>query len=84
MNFILSLEVDDFVGLIIKAFEKQEENRARNMWLMKYQHMDEKNFMPFSKFFRLQKEPVNKRSKEDILKEVEEIRASIRDKKGGE
>jgi len=84
MNFILSLEIDEFLSLIEKAFEKQEEGRARDMWLMKYQHMDSKNFMPFSQFFRLQKQPKVNRPKEEILKEAERIRASIRDKEGGE
>ncbi|MGJ9381534.1 hypothetical protein [Salipaludibacillus sp. CF4.18] len=72
------------MSLINKAFEKQEEDRARNMWLMRYQNMDDKSFIPFSKFFKLQTEPANIRPKEDILKEAEEIRAKIRDRKGGE
>ncbi|MGJ9383238.1 hypothetical protein [Salipaludibacillus sp. CF4.18] len=80
----MSLDVDDFLSLIKKAFEKQEEDRARNMWLMRYQNMDDKTFIPFSQFFKLQTEPDNIRPKEDILQEVEEIRAKIRDKKGGE
>jgi homoserine trans-succinylase len=52
------------------------------MWLMKYQHMDEQSFVPFSQFFKVQKQVINKRSAEEILSEAQEIRKSIRKKSG--
>ena len=82
INFIMSLEIDDFISLIAKAFEKKEERKSWEMWLTLYPNMTKENFMPFSEFFRMQKEPISKRSKEDILDEVERIRASVRDKGG--
>jgi len=78
----MSLEIDDFISLIAKAFEKKEERKSWEMWLTLYPNMTKENFMPFSEFFRMQKEPISKRSKEDILDEVERIRASVRDKGG--
>lgn len=80
----MSLDVVEFVGLINKALEKKEENRYWEMWLTLYPNMNKENFMPFSEFFIKQTKPISKRPKEDILEEVERIRASIREKKGGE
>ena len=76
----MSLDVDEFVRLINKSLEKREERKAWEMWLTLYPNMTKENFMPFSEFFRMQKEPISKRPKEDILEEVERIRASVREK----
>jgi len=76
----MSLDVDEFVRLINKSLEKQEERKAWEMWLTLYPNMNKKNFMPFSEFFNMQKQTISKRPKEDILEEAERIRASVRDK----
>jgi hypothetical protein len=82
MSFVMSLETDDFIQLVSQAFLKREEAKAWGMWLMKYQHMDEQSFVPFSQFFKVQKQVINKRSAEEILSEAQEIRKSIRKKSG--
>jgi len=78
----MALDVDEFVRLINKSLEKREERKAWEMWLTLYPKMTKENFMPFSEFFNMQKKSISKRPKEDILEEVERIRASVRDKEG--
>lgn len=69
------------VKAVLKAVEKREEHKAWEMWLMKYQHMDNKNFVPFSKFFCQQRQPIIKpRPAEEVLKEAEVIRKAIEKK----
>lgn len=83
MAFITSLEIDDFIGLIFKAQEKREEARAWGMWLAKYPYMDQKTFVPFSEFFRVQRQPpIKARPAGDLLAEAERIRQAVK-KKGG-
>jgi hypothetical protein len=82
MNYVMSLDIDTFLSLVIKAIEKREEKKAWQMWLMKYQHMDEKTFVPFSQFFKSQKQEVSKRPAVEILEEAQEIRDRIRKKSG--
>jgi hypothetical protein len=85
MSFVMSLDIDDFIQLVSKALLKREEQKAWSMWLMKYPHMDEQSFIPFSQFFKAQKqENISQRPAEDILKEADEIRKKIHSKKSGE
>ena len=83
MTYVMSMEIEDFILLIIKSIEKREEHKAWDMWLTRYQHMDKKNFVPFSQFFKSQKQQISQRPTEDILAEAEEIRNHIRMKSGG-
>jgi hypothetical protein len=60
--------------------EKENDLKLWQMWLMKYQHMDEENFMPFSKFCELSKIPAQpkiKKSAEELLKMADDIHKSI-------
>lgn len=82
MSFVMSLPIDDFVQLIAKAIEKQEESKAWDMWLTKYPNMTKDTYVPFKQFFQTQKQPISKRPKEDILKEAERIREAIKSRKG--
>jgi hypothetical protein len=84
MSFLMSLDLDDFIQIIDKAIYRREELKSWQMWLMKYQHMDEKSFIPFSHFFKYQqsKQISKQRSAEEILKEAHEIRSRIRKKSG--
>jgi hypothetical protein len=63
------------IQLYWKALEKKEEQKAWDMWLMNYQHMTEKDFTPFSQFYKNSRvTQVSKKPTDEILKEVEEIR----------
>jgi hypothetical protein len=84
MTFVMSLDIDEFIPLITKAVEKREERKAWEMWLMKYQHMDENSFVPFSQFYKnSRKQTISKRSAEEMIAEAEEIRKRVREKEGG-
>lgn len=83
MNFVMNLDIDDFIPLILQAIDKREERKAWEMWLMKYQKMDKNTFKPFSDFFisaRQKIEPVTKKSTDEILKDAYEIRLKIAEK----
>ena len=84
MDHINKMPLSFGCKVIFRELEKKEERKAWEMWLTLYPNMNKENFMPFSEFFRMQKEPISKRPKEDILEEVERIRESVRDKEGGE
>lgn len=84
MSFVMSLDFEDFFKLINKMYEKREEQKAWEMYLMKYQHMGKKDHIEFKDFYQKQREPTEIRPKDDILQEVEAIREAIRKKKGGE
>lgn len=75
LTFFYSLDAQEAAGLFELALEHREEEKAWQMWLMKYQHMTDKNFIPFSQFYTkaTQAQP-SKRSAEEILAEAEEIR----------
>lgn len=72
------LPLKHVVRLIQKAKIKKEKQKAWDMWLIKYQHMDKESFVPFSEFYRTLTQPLSTRSKEDILKDVNEIRNRAR------
>jgi hypothetical protein len=73
-NYVYKLPYTHLSRLLKKAREKREKQKAWDMWLTKYQHMDEKTFLPFSEFYRKLTQPISTRATEDILNEVEEIR----------
>lgn len=78
INHIFEQPFDFVVKAILYAEEKQEEEKAWQMWLMKYQHMDKKNFVPFKDFFKKMTQPVSRKPKEQILDQVARIRAKKR------
>ena len=80
INHIGKMPLSFGCKVIFRELEKKEERKAWEMWLTLYPKMTKENFMPFSKFFNMQKQTISKRPKEDILEEVERIRASVRDK----
>lgn len=72
---ILELDVEDGAELIIKAYEKLEEEKAFQLYVARYSWMDEENFVPFHEFFNPQKlvTQTEQKSESDILTEVKEI-----------
>jgi hypothetical protein len=59
---------------------KCEEQKAWQMYLMRYQHMDNKTFKPFE--FGKSKVKISTKSAEEILTEAENIQIKL-SKKGG-
>jgi len=80
MDYILSLEFNDFLQLVIKAFKEREKERFWQTWLTLYPNMDQKNFIPFSQFYQDQTEPINNRPKEEMLSEADKIRKKLKRK----
>jgi hypothetical protein len=70
------------VKAIFYEIEKKEERKAWEMWLALYPNMGKKNFIPFTKFYKKMKQPIDKTPTEDILKDIESIRKA--QKKEGE
>jgi len=50
MDFIMSLEPDDFAALTRKAAEKHRESRAWDMYIAQLPYMDKKNRKTFDEF----------------------------------
>jgi len=71
--------------MIIYTKHEKEENKAFQMWLMKYINMDKKSYVPFERFYikKLNTIKKNKKSKEEILAKVYKIRQSLSKKWGG-
>jgi hypothetical protein len=73
------MPLTDGIELINKAFDKREKEKAWQMWLMRYQHMSKKNFVPFSQFMKKAIRPTNNDSSEpteDLIAMAEKIKAA--------
>lgn len=73
---ILDMDVEDGIGIINKAYEKKEEERAFQLYTARYPWMGEKDFVPFSEFYKPRKNNEHKNqheSEEEILTNVKSI-----------
>jgi len=67
------------INMIIHLKQEKEENKAFQMWLMKYINMDKKTFMSFERFYQKRSKLKKKRkSKKEILDKVYKIRQSLK------
>lgn len=75
IEFVLNLEFETGVNLIKKAIEEKEKSKAWDMWLIEYQFMVAglKEFRAFSEYFKFQTTPIEQKSKEEILDNVNKI-----------
>lgn len=87
IEYILDLEILEGIEFINKAYEKETEDKVWEKWLIDYRYMSKDNFISFEEY---KKHIISKNintesilSKEEILKEVEEIERKISLKKGG-
>lgn len=76
-DFILNLDFDEGYEIITKAFDKREEEKVWQMWLVLFPNMTEKTFISFNDYYDKLKTPISIRSKEDILEEVYKIRKKL-------
>ena len=76
MSYVMRLPAKVGMDLLLRCMEKQREERAWGMWLMRYQYMDKQTFVPFSKFYSAATQPqsVSRRPAAEILEEIEQIR----------
>jgi hypothetical protein len=76
---VMDLPATEGLELINKAFEKRNEEKAWQMWLMRFQHMTQKNFVPFSQFMKKAIRPMVEESSEpteDLIAMAEKIKAA--------
>lgn len=79
----MNLCYEDGKNLILKAIEKDTEDILYQRWLIDYSKMDKKNFMSFEEYkskFIIRK--VDNKSMDDVLKEAEEIKLKVSQKRG--
>ena len=67
------MPVDLGIEIIKKAYEKTNENKAWDLYLTKYPHMTEKNYMPFEDFYKVDRKPKKILSEQEILMDVKGI-----------
>lgn len=65
------------IKLIRKIDEEKAEQRAWEMWLVKYPRMTKKTFVNFNDFYKKVDIKIEKKSQEEILKDVYEIREKL-------
>ena len=82
MSFVMSLDIDTAIRLIHKAFQKNEEDRAFQLYASIYPTFKRNNFKKFSEFYKVQTEPVSRRSAEDIMATANEILRKAGEKRG--
>lgn len=74
MSFVMNLDVETFVRLVLKAFEKEAEEKIWQKWLVELPYMEKDNFMSFDvykdKHFQQQKSDKND---EEIMQDAENI-----------
>jgi predicted metal-dependent hydrolase len=79
IEYVMDLPIIKGLELIQKAFDKREEEKAWQMWLMRFQHMTQKNFVPFSQFMKKAIRPIVEESSEpteDLIAMAEKIKAA--------
>lgn len=77
IDTILKLPYEDAVELVVKARERQRDERLWQMWLTLYPNMNKETWQSFSEFKERSLITVSKKPTKDILKESEEIMKSI-------
>lgn len=74
INYILNLEINEGIELINKAIEKRQEEKYFTMWSTQLPFMNEENYISFEDYCdKLTGKNIVTKSKEEILKEAEEI-----------
>lgn len=74
LSYIMDLDFEIGLKLILKARERQEEGRQWLLYCSAYPHFTKDNFMTFKQFYDKDKLKVSKKSKEQIFDEVKALR----------
>lgn len=67
IDYVMNLEIDDFVGIIKCAMEKESDERLYQMWLAIYPNMDKDTFISFNEF---KDKALGKKTKEEQMDEL--------------
>ena len=85
MDFLTTLDFDEFMEMYVKAKEETAVDRLYQQWLVNYSMMTTETFMTFPEYKRKSFMAIgrdNKLDKEEILKQAEKIKA-LDQRKGG-
>ena len=82
MSFVMTLDIDTAIRLIHKAFHKNEEDRAFQLYASVYPNFTKNNFKKFTEFYKVQTEPISTKPAEDILAKASEILKKAGEKRG--
>jgi len=82
MNFIMKQDPQTGIDLMVKAMEKQREQRTWQLWVSIYPNMGEDNFIKYEEFKdQVNKKPETPQSAAEIIAEAEKTKAL--DQQGG-
>ena len=90
IEYILNLEFNEAYKLIEFIYEKEIEEKTWERWLVDYRLMGKDNFISFEEYKnkliskKVEVNPGQHMTKEQIIKESEEIERKLALKKGGE
>lgn len=74
IDYILNLDISEGIELINKAIEKRQEEKHFTMWTSQLPFMSTENYISFEDYCdKLTGKNIVTKSKEEILREVEEI-----------
>lgn len=77
MNYILNLDIEDFLELYIETLIKKQENKLFQEWVVQVPYMDKDSYIPFNDYLNSCKQnnqsSYNPISDEELLKEMEEV-----------
>lgn len=74
MDYILSMEIDEFIMFVNKANQLETDETLFKMWLQKFTLMSKDTYISFGEFYNLATgKNVDKRPTEELLVEIEDI-----------
>lgn len=83
INYILNLDVSDFIELYVKTLEEKQKEKLFLEWVIQVPYMDQNSYTPFSEYW----ESCIQRNKdeikdEDIIQELEGLEGVVKQFKG--
>lgn len=74
MSFVMNLDVKTFANLIVKAFEKEAEDKIWQKWLVELPYFEEGNFVSFDAYKdKHYQQQESEKEDEEIMQDAEYI-----------
>lgn len=74
MSFVMNLDVKTFANLIVKAFEKEAEEKIWQKWLVELPYFGESNFVSFESYKdKHYQQQESDKNDEEIMQDAEYI-----------
>ena len=74
IDYIMNLDCLTGARLIVKAREREEEQKQWKLYCSIYPHFTEESFIPFDEFYNKKKIVRSGKAKEEIFDEVDKMR----------